>query len=133
MVPGMEHRKALESCEPQIRSVSTAYRNDQTKKWHSYPSYLTQVGLQKEQSKELRFVSSEQQLVHVKEDTQAGPQVLKSLSPPLFSPLGLWLYVMWMQCHSLDFHKPSPFHCAFEVEPIIKLKHILWHVKIERF
>lgn len=108
--PGVNYGEALESCEPQIRSVSALYRNYQTKEWHSYPTYLIQVGAQKEQQKELGFVSSEQQVVHEKEDTEGGPHVLKSLSPPLLSPHGLWLYGTWMQCLSMDFHKLSLFN-----------------------
>lgn len=56
-LPGMDHRKAQEGCEPQIKSVSTLYR---ALKPRNNTHHLTQVGAQKEQQK-FRFVSSDQQ------------------------------------------------------------------------
>lgn len=130
--PGMDHRKILERCKSQIRSLSTLYRNYQAKEWHSH--HLSDPGRSLEGARVgLRFVSSEQPLVHMKEGTEAGHSVLKSLSHPLFSHLGLWLYVTWMQSHSLDFHKSSLFHWIFEVQPILKLEQAPWHLKTERF
>lgn len=73
-----------------LRSDQYLYWKYQTKERHSYPTYLIQVEAEKEKQKELRFITSEQDLVRVKEGTETGSYVL---AHPLPSPLGLWMYV----------------------------------------
>lgn len=121
---GMDHGKALKSCE--LRSGQYLHCTETTKPRNSThtPPVWPREELRRSSRRSSGLSPQNNSWFMWKKAQKLAPWFL-SLSHPLLSPVGLWLYITWMQCLSLHFHKLSLFHWVFEVQPILKLKQAL--------